>query len=235
MTDSKSLDSSTRLTRQVLSTLSIRPLHRARNWSKADVYLCEWPPDSGQRIVVKDLRRCPLWFRIVIGRSFLKREWNALCALRDMPEVPLPIARPDADSIAMEYRAGKSVKRFKHGLLPRDVLQRIEEIVARLHARGVTHGDLHRKNVMIGEDGAVTLIDWATACVFEPQAKGVAARAFQEWRALDNRALAKLKQYHFPHTLQQHEKQILTQNGSALYELVKRLRRIVQYVSRKRR
>jgi hypothetical protein len=240
MTDSKSLDSSTRLTRDVLTTLPNRSLHRARNWSKADVYLCEWPSGSGQKIVIKDLKRCPLWFRFLIGRSFLRREWNALCALRDMNEVPLPIARPDADSIAMEYRPGKSVKRFKRGLLPREVLQRIEDVISQLHARGVTHGDLHRKNVMVGEDGEVTLIDWATACVFAPQLKGskpkgLRERAFSEWQALDNRALVKMKQYHFPHALGHEEKQILTDGGSSLYEFVKRLRRVLHAVHRKRR
>jgi serine/threonine-protein kinase len=41
----------------------------------------------------------------------------------------------------------------------------IADAYAALHARGVIHGDVHPRNVVIGDDGAVRLIDFGLACV----------------------------------------------------------------------
>ena len=41
----------------------------------------------------------------------------------------------------------------------------IVDAYAALHARGVTHGDVHPRNVVIGDDGAVRLIDFGLAAV----------------------------------------------------------------------
>src|SRR5690606_27742381 len=96
-----------RLTRRKLEKLPRESIHKARNWSKADVSIAEWPPQSGRRVVVKELKNRPLWYRVLAGRYLLRREWNTLCALRDLDGVPSPVARPDSDTIVMEFFPGK--------------------------------------------------------------------------------------------------------------------------------
>jgi tRNA A-37 threonylcarbamoyl transferase component Bud32 len=218
-----------RLTRRQLEHLPLQTIHEARNWTKADVLIAEWPPQSGRRVVIKDLKKRALWFRLLAGRLFLRREWHALRVLNGMPGVPGAVARPDADAIVIEYLQGTPVVEIKRGELSPEVLRRIADRVNTLHTRGVTHGDLHQENILVSDDGGVAFIDWATANVFskrarEPRPRGVKGWTFDEWRALDLRAVAKLKAYHAPETLTEDEREILELGGSRLYRTVKKAR-----------
>jgi hypothetical protein len=216
-------DTSPALTRRELEALDLQPIHRARNWSKADVLCGEWPPHSGQRVIVKDIKNCPLWFRVLLGRFLMRREWNALRALNGVPGVPRALARPDADAIVIEYLPGTRVQKFPSRTLPIELLHKVEELVETLHARGVTHGDLHQKNILVDEEGQVALIDWATAQVFGTRRRNAAKeRIFQELCALDRRAVAKLKCRHVPQMLTSQERDLL-QNASRLYRSMKKL------------
>jgi aminoglycoside phosphotransferase (APT) family kinase protein len=194
--------SSPRLSRAALRRFQLEPIHVARNITKADVHRFEWPPQSGEFAVVKDMRARPLWFRLVLGRAALGREWKALRALGEIEGVPKPIARLDADAFVMEWRAGTPAMHFANSENTRKsfvdesvqpqtasmndfdndedeltgistaVLERVARLLDASHARGVTHGDLHRNNILIAPDESVTLIDWATACVFGPNPRG---------------------------------------------------------------
>ena len=218
------MTSTPQLTRQELKRLPLEPLHQARNWSKADVFLTEWPPGSGQRVVVKDFKKRALWFRILAGRRFLNREWEILRALSGMEGVPQAIARPDADAIVVEYCPGTPANSFAERTVPEAALQKLGELVEALHARGVTHGDLHQHNILVADDGSITLLDWATASQFGPRPRGLKARLFSEWSNLDKRAVAKLKARHAPALLTGEEREILWQGGSGVYRAVKKLR-----------
>lgn len=44
-----------------------------------------------------------------------------------------------------------------------DVHRQVAEAVAAIHAHGIVYGDLHMFNIMVGDDGAVTLIDFEVA------------------------------------------------------------------------
>jgi len=222
-----------KLTRRRLATLPLRSIHRARNWSKADVSVVEWPLDSGKLVVVKDLKRSPLWFRVLAGRHFLRREWIALRALRGLESVPEPIARIDADAIAIAHCAGQPATALGDGSLSPAVLQRVEALVSKLHARGVVHCDLHGDNILIDEYGQITLIDWATAGVFGSSVRGAKKWTFDEWAALDDRAVAKLKVRHAPHLISLHERDILLNGGSRAYRTIKSLRRVREKLSGK--
>jgi serine/threonine protein kinase len=212
------------LTRKDLPALSLSPLAAARNLSKAQVSVGEWPPGSGRRVVVKDLRGCPLWIRLLNGRLALMREWQALQALRDMPEVPNPVARLDADAIVMEARQGQQLSEMPFGTLPPTALEKLKEFIVELHNRGVTHGDMHRDNVLLDEDGQISVIDWASVGFFGPSPSGWKAASFASLKSLDERALLKLKLLHAPATLTVAERDILRNGPSGLYRFVKRLR-----------
>lgn len=208
------------LSRRALGALEKQPLHIARNATKADVFRFEWPPGSGRFAVVKDMRARPAWFRLGAGRLFLMREYRALRALQGIEGVPRALGRPDFDALVMEWHAGAPVMKRPAGDMPVAALEEVARIVAAAHARGVTHGDLHRSNVLLDENGRVTLIDWATAGVFGSQRRGLKAITFQEWCALDVRAIAKLKARHAPQLLSPQETEVLL-HGSKIYRLVR--------------
>ncbi len=213
-------NSTPRATRRALEAAPREVLHRARNSTKADVYKLEWPPASGQFAVFKDMKKRPAWFRLLAGRWFLRREWLALRALRGIEGVPRALAKPDRDCVLMEWHAGKPVMNWEMGALPLESLECIAEIIARAHTRGVIHGDLHRSNILVTGDGAVTLIDWATASVFGARRWGLKKLTFAEWATLDVRAVAKLKARHAPESVSDAEKEALL-NGSKIYRLVR--------------
>lgn len=212
------------ITRRDFSRLNLTPLHVARNWSKADVLLGEWPPQSGQRVVVKDLKPRALWMRLIGGRYSQMREWRALEALQGLEGVPAPVALVDADCFVMEFRGGTPVKQFERGTLSPQVLDKVEALLSEMHRRGVTHGDLHGGNILVDEQGRVSLIDWATSSFFSDEPRGWKATSFANWRALDERALYKLKLLHAPGKLSPQEREALRSGPSGLYRFVKRVR-----------
>jgi tRNA A-37 threonylcarbamoyl transferase component Bud32 len=212
------------MTRREFDALPLTLLHTGRHWSKADVLMGEWPPASGRKVVVKDFRPRALWFRVLAGRAMMRREWRALNALRDVSGVPQPVARPYPDTLVMAHHAGRAACDFDEGQLPGGVLDRLEKLMNDVHARGVTNGDLHLNNVLVDDAGNVTLIDWATASTFGRRPRGVKAKAFDEWCALDRRTIAKLKALNAPHLLTEDEGDALLHGGTRLYRFVKSFR-----------
>ena len=213
-----------KLTRRKLEKMPRESIHEARNWSKADVAVSQWPPESGNRVVIKDLRQRPLWFRVLAGRYLLWREWRSLCALRDIDGVPKPIARPSADVIVMEHKSGRPIENLLPEQMPAGAVEQIETLVRKMHSRGVTHGDLHGFNILVDDNGAVALIDWATACVFGADLRGTKKFAFEEWKALDERALAKVKIMHTPERITERERDLLLHGGSRIYRFLKKFK-----------
>jgi len=216
---------SKKLTRRALKNLPRESIHTARNWSKADVSLAEWPPNSGRQVVIKELRGRSLWYRVVAGRYLLRREWRALRALKKVKGVPDLIARPDCDTIVMEFRAGQTIEQSQNEVRS-DAIVKIEKLVQAMHARGITHGDLHGYNILVDESGEIAMIDWATASTFGPRRRGFKAFTFGEWQALDERALAKVKIENAPHSMTPREHDLLLNGGSKIYRGIKQFKKL---------
>jgi len=214
------METSKLLTRRDLEKIPRKKLHRARNWSKAEVTIGEWPSGTGERVVIKDIQACPLWFRISVGRHLMRREAKALRVLEKVPGVPRLLAQPDSDVLVIEFLPGRKAKKYATRTLSLDILNRVSEQVALIHAHGVAHGDLHPANILVDENGQVAFIDWATA-QFAGAARGPKARLFEECRALDCRAVAKLKCRHVPRALSKDEQGLLKHGTSRPYRFFK--------------
>src|SRR5690606_32441203 len=107
---------------------------------------------------------------------------------------------------------------------PEDVVDKIEKLVEQIHARGITHGDLHGYNVLVDENGEIAIIDWATASSFSTR-RGMAKNwTFDEWRGLDERALAKIKIVHVSNKITPHQHELLLHGGSRIYRFVKQFK-----------
>ncbi len=210
--------------RSALVASSSQLLHTARNSTKARVLLVEWPLESGHRVVLKDGSERALWFRAFIGRYQMKREWKALCFLNGMQGVPRPSLWAGADAFGMEWFQGESLLNIAVGELPPVAVEQLEATMNELHARGVTHGDLHRDNILYdAKHNRICLIDWATSCVFGPTRRGFKAWMWREWQALDRRALAKIKARYTPELLRDDERALLENGGTTLSRIVRRV------------
>src|SRR5262249_44428972 len=81
------------------------------------------------------------------GRRYLAVEW---------------CAGLDADAAARELREGDAAPGGRRaGRLARR--RGIPGGSARLHARGIVHGDVHARNVLVGAEGEIRLIDFGLA------------------------------------------------------------------------
>lgn len=141
--------------------------HRRRVW-RLDA--------SGRSVLVKQFRvgsgRHPIrerW-KARIGRAPADREWRALAALHaaGLP-VPEPLALgalPDGDRLlALTWVDGVPCEAALRAAAPaarRALLVALGRLVARLHAAGWVHGDLHPGNLLV-RGGTPVLLDWQRA------------------------------------------------------------------------
>ena len=168
-------------------------IHVGRRVSQPDVAAFEI---DGRRCVVKDFRPRPRAVRRTWGRWVLRREWRLLERLQGLSGIPRLLGWVDPDAFAMEWLDAERLPvRKEEGVAP-VVCERLAELVGAMHARGVGHGDLRRKNILVDRDGRPYLIDFATACVAR---RGRLGRAwFARLCAIDRLTVLKLKRYYCP-------------------------------------
>ena len=112
-----------------------------------------------------------------LARALLRRERRALERLEGLEGVPALEADPRWLTAGQEGAAPGAgrvlVRSFVEGralheaeVLALDFFERLEELVGRMHARGVCHNDLHKEqNVVVGDDGWPALVDFQLASV----------------------------------------------------------------------
>lgn len=174
--------------------------------SKADLLLV----DVGDgRVLVKDFAAKPGWSRLS-GRIQTFREAAAYRWLEGVEGIPRFLGRIDAHALAIEWIDGEQL-----GVAPNrfenvgGILERLRELVARIHARGVTHNDLRsRENVLLRGDGALFLVDFAGALRLRPG--GWAHRLlFRAFSSPDRSALLKWKEILAPESITDAEREAL--------------------------
>lgn len=130
---------------------------------------------SGNHFVVKAERWGPSGKSSPHLRAQFEREAVALAVL-DGNGAPRFRGRGEADGrafLAMDFVAGVDAEAEASRLRARDDAEgrrallafahSIAEAYARLHERGFLHGDVHPRNLLVGRDGSVTLIDFGFA------------------------------------------------------------------------
>ena len=135
---------------------------RGRNATKADVIVHEI---AGRRIAVKDFGARPLWVRLTIGRWSIAREAAAYRAVEGLSGLPRFHGRIGRYALALDWIDAKPLADLGGTRLPASVFSTLDAIIAAIHRRGVALGDLHHRDVLVAHDGAVHVIDLATAWV----------------------------------------------------------------------
>jgi len=158
--------------------------------AKADL----WIVDSAHGpLVVKDFAAKPWWSRIA-GRLQIARECRAYRWLGPQPFLPRLAGRVDAHALAIEWieavELARSPLREERGA---ELLERLREVVRRLHRAGLAHLDLRgRENVLVDRTGRIFVVDLASAIWLRPG--GLAHRLLFAALALaDDAALLKWK------------------------------------------
>ncbi|MFV2073077.1 MAG: hypothetical protein ACC742_10565, partial [Thermoanaerobaculales bacterium] len=147
---------------------------------KADVYII----DLGEgAMVVKDFSGRS-WWRRLIGRREIAREYRAYSYLGLMPCFPRFYGRIDADALAVERIEGVDLAFAPDAAEAREgYLEQLSEAMRRLTDLGFLHLDARsRKNVLVRSDGRVVFIDLAGAFWIAPGRLG--HRLFRSFIAL---------------------------------------------------
>jgi RIO-like serine/threonine protein kinase len=114
-------------------------------------------------IITKEYSGAPFLPRL-IGRLSLSWEEAALKRLEGMPGVPALISRPTPHVIQLSAVKGQPLDKMEKGELSESCFQKLVSLVQGIHDRGVAHGDLHQRNILVDQD-APSIIDFSTAYV----------------------------------------------------------------------
>ncbi len=180
-------------TEQLLGGLDgAEPSHRivGRNRTKADVLFYDV---EGRRIALKTYAPRGALVCRTLGRWLVAREASAYRAAGAVDGLPAFLGRPRPWAIATEWVAAEPLKHRRPEDLDDGVFERLGAIVAVLHARGVTLADLHHRDVLLGEDGVVWVVDLATAWVLGDRPGPLRRALFERFRESDLVNLARMR------------------------------------------
>ena len=202
------------VTRRDVDRLTPFWTHEGRSLTQANVYAYEI---EGRRVAVKDFGCRPWPIRRWWGRWVLRREWNRLERLRDVAGIPQPIGWVDSDAFVMEWVDAERMPYLEENSLEPAFFDRLGELIANMHACGVAHGDLRRKNILV--DGAQNpyLVDFATAFLAGPGRHR--QRMFQRICRIDDLKVVKLKSDYCPDGLTDAERQLLARSDPLLLRI----------------
>ncbi|HEY8521387.1 MAG TPA: phosphotransferase [Gammaproteobacteria bacterium] len=172
-----------------------RPLGRGY---QASVTLHETPLGP---FVVKEAHGGPLLG--AAARRALRHEAEVYARLANVPGVPRCHGLLDGRRLVLEHVPGRSLRQ---GPVEPEAHQRffaaLLETLRAMHAAGVAHGDLKRKdNVLVGPGGRPYVIDFGIALLRREDGGRWHRLLFDTWRQMDLNAWIKLKHGRRPEQL----------------------------------
>jgi tRNA A-37 threonylcarbamoyl transferase component Bud32 len=182
-------------------------IHAGRSAVQADVYEIQW---NGRPAIIKDFTARPAWLRTTWGSLMIGREFRALRRVQGIEGIPRLLARAGPYALVMQRIHGDRFPRRRETPPPVEFFDRASLLLKSLHDRGVGHGDVRRKNLMMDAEARPHLIDFATAVAAKPGAAGVVSRAlFRRYCVVDAFQLAQMKADFHPDRLTDEERALL--------------------------
>ena len=170
----------------------VEPVWRiaGRNSTKADVLFF----DLGDlRVAVKSYALRGALIRNTFGRWLIGREAAAYKAAAEVAALPAFLGRPQPYALATEWVDAEPLKAKEGAVLDGALFDRLAAILDELHGRGVALADLHHRDVLLGADGSLYLVDLATAWVLGPRPGWLRRRLFARFRESDRVNLARMR------------------------------------------
>src|SRR5262245_59679118 len=164
---------------------------RQGGWAKPDIKCVAYGDD---RAVLKDFSD-KSWPVRLLGRRQVIREMRALRRLQGVAGIPKCYGEAGALGLLMEPIEGERVTRWCRDNRERvgPMLEQLARLVGQIHARGVAHIDLRKRdNILVRNDGRPCIIDFNASFCFDPA--GLWARLlFPFLRRVDESAVLKWK------------------------------------------
>jgi len=156
------------------------------------VYLVE---EQGRRYVIK--RPTGSWLTGWARRGMLRREYEAYLRLDGIPGIPGCAGLGPDGELKLQFIEGESLRDAGYGLPDKAAFfARLLELVQSIHAAGVAHADMKRKdNILVDETGQPWLIDFGSAVLANAKGRGW---AFRQACRMDLNAWFKIKYQFIP-------------------------------------
>jgi len=145
------------------------------------------------RFVLKKARGISLWR--LLGEISIRREYEVYRRIRGVPGVPRCLGLLDERILVIEYIDGATFRQYEQQLKDWDAFfAKLFETIQGVHAVGVAHGDLKRKdNILVGPGEQPYIVDFGVASVAKPATTIWANAMFRWMRQYDYNAWVKLK------------------------------------------
>jgi predicted Ser/Thr protein kinase len=212
------------ITREYLNTQPGKVLSPGRNWTKGQVRLLEW---EGRPIVIKDYRPTHPLVRGLLGRWFVRHEEAVFRELSGVHGVPDTLGPIDRFAFAREFVDGRPLQTFRCGEVSPDTFRALEAIIRNLHSHGITHGDLHHRDIIIDAAGNPFVIDFSSAVRRGGKRNPVRGWLFRQSCRMDLRSVFKLKS-RFLETPLSREESVYLDRAPLLHRIGKSLRRLIR-------
>jgi predicted Ser/Thr protein kinase len=131
----------------------------------------------------------------LIGRGAVQREHRVYARLAGVPGVPRLLGLLDDTHLVLEYVDGPALRAYDKKIVDRErFFSALLESIEAMHAAGVAHGDLKRKdNIVVGPNGRPYIIDFGIARLRNSEPNGRSGFVFEWVKQMDYNAWAKLK------------------------------------------
>ena len=162
---------------------------------------------NGRRAVVKDYSSNRFLYRNLIGRFLLWRERKAYRRLKGLKGIPICYRVIDGLALVIEEIPGRNIEGLENeGGLSEEFFNQLQEVVKKVHNRGMAHCDLKRApNILLGHDDKPYLVDWS-ASISEREFRFFPFNLiYQRFLQDDLNAITKLKLRHCPQSVSPEE------------------------------
>jgi tRNA A-37 threonylcarbamoyl transferase component Bud32 len=191
--------------------------------------------DGEVKAVVKDFSRLGFLYRNTVGRFLVWRESKAYRHLQGVDGTPRLFRVIDGLALVIEEIRGRSLENaYRDITLPPSFFNELEDLVSRVHERGIAHCDLKKAaNTLLGKDGRPYIIDWGAA-ILEREFRWYPLNlVFKKFVTDDHMAVVKLKICHIPESVssKEWERYNTRSRGECLVRSIRdRLRNLLQKV-----
>lgn len=168
------------------------PLQRieGRNATKADLLFFDL---DGERVAVKTYAPRSFVLRNTLGRWLVRRESEAYVTARGVDGLPDFLGRCGPHALVTRWVEAVPLRERTGGRLDEAIFDRLEQMVDGFHQRGVALADLHHRDVLLGSEDELYIVDLATAWVLGRRPGPFRRRLFRRFCESDRVNLARMR------------------------------------------